>query len=264
MNLSSTVPAASSTHGGSVLKNHWDRTHLYYAATALVMLAVMLTGFHDFYFHGKAYPGRREITPPIHGLVILHGIAMAGWVLLFLVQSLLINLRKHRIHRILGPLAAVLAAGIVLSGLQLTVQSMRLGPLDSVVFALTRKQFMSLGFATMFLFAGAVGFGLWNRRRPEVHRPMMLLATLSPLTSAIGRIDSVSALYQGTPLEMVFGPSVGMLVLGAIFFLANWWITHRPDKCYLAGYSVVATTFVATIQFSRTRAWDQLASFLLQ
>jgi hypothetical protein len=126
------------------------------------------------------------------------------------------------------------------------------------------KQFMVLGFYTLLMFGAFVGVGVLYRRRPEIHRPMMLLATLSTMTPAIARIDALNAVYQGTVLERIFGPSLGMLVLGAAFCLMKWCIGRTVDRWYAIGYCVLAATQLLTIQFARTRAWDQFASFLLR
>ena len=46
---------------------------------------------------------------------------------------------------------------------------------------------------------------------------MMLLATVSTMAPAMARIDVLNALYQGTVVERLCGPSLGMLILGATF-----------------------------------------------
>ena len=98
----------------------------------------------------------------------------------------------------MGPAACALAVCILASGSLLNVESTRLADPESQLFAVTRKQFMAGGFANLFVFVAMMGVGLWRRRRPEIHRPMMLLATLGLLAAAIGRIDTVTRLYQGT------------------------------------------------------------------
>jgi hypothetical protein len=184
-----------------------DKAKLFHLGTACVMLTAVLVGFQQFFFHGRAVSGR-ELTPGIRTWVIVHGISMTGWVLVFLVQSLLIATRRRRAHMRLGSIAAVLAVFILVSGLWFNLASFRLRPPGLVLWALTMKQFMLIGFYTLFMFAAFVTVGVIFRRRPEIHRPMMLLATLSTMAPAIARIDTLSALYQGTALERIFGPSL--------------------------------------------------------
>src|SRR5688572_775842 len=148
------------------------------------MLIAVLIGFRHFFLQGMAHPGR-ELTPQIRTLIVVHGISMAGWVLVFLVQSLLIATKRYRVHMMLGRIAAVLASFILVSGLWFNLASFRLAPPEFILWALTMKQFMVLGFYTLLIFAAFVGVGVLYRRRPEIHRPMMLLATLSTMTPAI-------------------------------------------------------------------------------
>jgi hypothetical protein len=229
------------------------------------MLLAVLIGFRHFFLQGQAHPGR-EITPPIRTLIIVHGISLTAWVLVFLVQSVLIATGNRRVHIMLGRIAAVLAGFIVVSGFWFNLASFRLAPPGFVVWTLTMKQFMILGFYTLAMFAGFVSVGLWYRKRPEIHRPMMLLATLSIMSPAIARIDVLNALYQGTAIERIFGPSLGMLVLGAAFgvLLQLQSVAAGRALPYVIGYGVLAATQLLIIGLARTNAWDTFATFLLR
>ena len=241
------------------------RARWFYPAAAMLMGLLVLAGFHAFYLGGgRAYPGAREIVPEIRTLVFVHGFAMAGWILLFVVQSFLIPLGNRRLHMAMGPVALLLAACILVAGAMVNVESVRHSDPAMQLFALTRKQFMLNGFTSLLLFAGLLGAGLWHRRRPEIHRPMMLLATLSLIDAAMGRMDPVTALYQGTAWEKLFGPSLGMLVLGAALFVVKWGLTRRFDRWYLMGYSVIVIVSTVWIPLARTDGWDQVASRLLR
>jgi len=226
------------------------------------MLAAVLVGFQQFFLQGRAYPGQ-ELTPQIRTVVIVHGTCMTAWVLSFLIQTILIGTRRYRLHMVLGRIAALLAAFILVSGFWFVLASFRLKPPQFVLFALTMKQFTFVSFYTLLMFAGFLAVGIQYRRKPTIHRPMMLLATLSIMAPAIGRIGALNALYQETVLESVFGPSLGMLVLGAIFLVANWCLSRSIDRPYAIGYGVLAFTQLLAIQFARTAIRDRFAGFLL-
>ena len=260
MSQTSTLASSGGAHARSYSR---DRAQLFYVAAACIMLTAVLIGFRQFFLQGRASSGG-ELTPEIRTWVIVHGISMVGWVLVFLVQSVLIATRRRRAHMRLGSIAAVLAAFILVSGLGFTLASFRLAPPEFVVWALTMKQFMLLGFYTLFMFAAFAAVGMIFRRTPEIHRPMMLLATLSTMAPAIARIASLNALYQGTALEPIFGPSLGMLMLGATLLVVKWALSRTIDRAYAIGYVVLASTQLLAIQFARTAMWDRFASFLLQ
>jgi hypothetical protein len=227
------------------------------------MLVAVLIGFQQFFLQGRAYPGR-ELTPEIRTLIIVHGACMTGWVLTFLIQTVLIATGRYRPHMLLGRIAGVLAAFILISGFWFVVVSFRLRPPQFTAFALTRNQFTLESFYTLLIFAAFVAIGIRYRRSPRIHRAMMLLATVSIMAPALGRIGALNALYQGTMLEIIFGPSLAMLILGAIFLVVKACLSRTVDRAYAIGYGVLAVTQLLTIQFARTGTWDQFASFLLQ
>ena len=55
----------------------------------LSFLLLMLLGFRPFYTHGTHFDGG-PIDRGIFLLVLVHGVSIAAWFLLFLAQSLLI------------------------------------------------------------------------------------------------------------------------------------------------------------------------------
>jgi hypothetical protein len=69
-------------------------------------------GFRSFFLHGKG-AGGSEMTSQIVPLVVVHGLAMFGWVILFFLQSILILAGNRRLHIVMGAAGAVLAGVIV-------------------------------------------------------------------------------------------------------------------------------------------------------
>jgi len=181
----------------TTIANH---LRLFYLGAAVFLLIMMLIGFQQFFLYGKAYPGR-EIASSIRTLVVLHGISMTAWVMLFLIQALLIVRRKQHVHMMLGRIGAVIAACIFILGIQVAIEAIRISPTGLMIWSLTPKQFMAVPIINMLIFASFVIAGILSRRQPYVHRPMMLLAMLSVFSAAISRIDAISDLYRGTILE---------------------------------------------------------------
>lgn len=240
-----------------------DRVRLFYSGAAAFLLVLTVLGFQQFYLHGKAYPGR-ELAPPIRTLLILHGIGMSAWMLLFLLQPLLIVTSNRPIHRMLGRIGAGLAACIVILGFRLGIEATLISPPELRIWGLAPKQFMAVPIISILIFAGYVFVGVWNRRRPDVHRPTMLLASLAAMPAAVSRIDAISDLYRGTMWESVFGPFFATLVVGAIFLVINCWLTRSLNRWFVAGYVGLAVSSALIMQVATTQAWDQLASILLR
>jgi hypothetical protein len=236
---------------------------LFYPGVAVLLLVLMFLGFREYYLHGRAFP-HRPIAPPIATLVLLHGITMSAWVVLLLVQSLLVLNRRIRVHRALGMIGAALAVGMVVLGLRVGIESVRLTPPQARIWGLAPRQFLAVPLISILIFAGFVALGVWYRRRPAVHRPMMLLATFAIIPAAVSRIEPLSALYVGTVWETVFGPFFWTLVLGALLAPVKWLLSRSFDRAYALGYLFLVVSSVLILRLATTGAWDRFASFLLQ
>lgn len=222
----------------------------------------MLLGFQQFYLHGRAYPAH-PLAPPIKGLLIAHGVAMTSWVVLFLVQPLLIVSGNRRIHMKLGIAGAILAACIVVLGLYLPIQTTRFEP-DMSLWGLNRIHFMAIPMFTVTAFGVFVAIGVRLRRRPEVHRPMMLLATLSIIPAATDRITGLPDLYAASIWGYLFGPFFVAVVVGVAFFLVKWLLTRSADRWFALGFSALAVVWFVTMRVAPTDAWGRFASFLVR
>lgn len=240
-----------------------NRARLFYTGAAALLLILMLLGFQQFYLHGKAFPNR-ELTPPIRTLLILHGTAMSAWMLLFLAQPLLIVSGNRRVHMMLGRVGAVLAACIVFLGLRVGIEAARVNPPDMKLWGLVPKQFMAIPIISILIFAVFVIVGVWNRRRPEVHRPMMLLGVLAVVPAAVDRIDAIRSLYSGTVWGTIFGPFFGSLVTGLLFLVVKWLLTRSWDRWYAMGYAGLVVASPLIMRLATTSAWDHFTSFLLR
>lgn len=236
---------------------------LFYTGAAALLLILMLLGFQQFYLYGNAFPNR-PLAPPIRMLIIAHGVAMSVWVLLMLVQPLLIMSRNVRVHMTLGKIGAVLAACIFILGFELGIEATRFSPPEVRLWNMPYKQFMAVPIITIIIFAGFVTAGILNRRRPEIHRPMMLLATLAAMTAAIDRIDIISSLYRETIWGTIFGPFFSPLVIGAVFLAVKWVLTRKFDWYYMVGWAGLVVASVSIMKIAMTGVWDRIASFLLR
>ena len=236
-------------------------THLLYAGAAFLLLMATVLGFQQFYLHGRAFPGR-ELLPQARLLLIAHGVAMSGWIILFLVQTLLIVGANRGLHMTLGKIGAGLAVAMVVLGWLVPVAVTRYGP-EFPLWGLTRRQFMAIPLISITLFGVFVATGVWNRRRPEIHRPMMLLATLAIVAAATDRITALHALYAGTLWGRIFGPFFPALVFGAAFLVLKWLLTRSFDRRYALGYAALFAADAAIMAVAPTEAWVRFASFLV-
>ncbi|MFO0949015.1 MAG: hypothetical protein U1D30_24410 [Planctomycetota bacterium] len=239
-----------------------DRIRYLYAATSALLLVLTFLGFQQFYLRGKAFPDR-PLTPPIRTLVIAHGVSMSAWMILLLVQSLLVVGRKNRLHMALGKVGGVLAVAIFVLGFKLGIEATRVSPPEVRLWNLPYKQFMAVPIISITIFAWLVGVGIWKRRRPEIHRPAMLLATLAAMSAAMDRIDAIASLYRQSLWGALFGPFFSALVIGAVFLLLEWGLTRKFDRYFAVGFAGLVAASAGIMRFATTDAWDHIADFLL-
>ena len=181
-------------------------------------------------------------------------------------QPLLVGTRRKHWHMKLGVLGVALAAGIVVAGLRIGVQSIRWDapPPGVLMFGLAPKDFMAIPILSILVFGLFVLIGVVNRRRPEVHRPMMLMASVSLIGAALARITVLNEFYAGTCWEVMFSGFFMEVIFGAILLLAKCIVSKSFDRWFAAAFTGLAVSSVAISLIARTQAWDQFATFLLR
>jgi hypothetical protein len=224
---------------------------LFYVIAGSVMLILTAVGFRNFYLHARAPWG--EMTSQIVPLIVIHGLAMSGWIVLFFVQSALVLIGNRRLHVVIGPVGGVLAAAIVILGTTVAPLSVHFNPEIYKPFGGPRF-FLAIMFTQMLMFGALVGVGFAYRRRPEIHRPMMLLATTVILGASLGRVPYTDSLATFSPLY-VYGP---MLLFGGLLFLVQWGMTRRANRFYLIGYAGIALACFLSVALGRTTIWSQM------
>lgn len=235
----------------------------FYSLATVLLLGLTVIGFQLFYFHGMAYPGR-PLTPPIKTLIITHAVAMSLWMLLAITQPLLIASGNRRAHMALGKVMTVIAVCLVVLGLKLGIRACKTAPPDLMFGPLTPKQFLSVPVGDIALFALFVAAGVLMRKRPDIHKPIMFLASLAAVAAAIARMDFLNHLYRGTVWQKLFSDFFFALVIGGVFLIAKCAVFRKFDRWFAVGFAVMVIWFFMVAQIATTPAWDALASFLLR
>ena len=153
-----------------------------YSNAALAVAALAFAGFARSYYL-RAFLGGRHLTPLVH----LHGILMTGWMVLFVTQTLLIAKRRVAVHRRLGIAGAVLAVVVVLVG-SLTVAAAIERRFPGVGRIRCGWIFVEFDGLSLWVFGALVCAAILWRSRGEVHKRLMLCATVALLPPAVGRI----------------------------------------------------------------------------
>jgi hypothetical protein len=233
---------------------------VFFSTAAAINLLIMLVGFSAFYTSGRA-EGGRAVDPAIMAVVIVHGMSITAWYVLSLVQSLLITVKNRKLHMKLGWSALALAPIVAVSGLMVAMRSAQAAP-NFNFFGMHYHDFLLVMLVEIALFSGLVTAGMVMRKRPEIHRSMMLLASLSLLLGATTRIPKLVALFGGHASRTAFfGP---VFVLAVVMILTRWAATRKFDRWLAGGYTLMVAVYLVSEQCSRTDAWRQIATMLLK
>src|SRR5579863_6964060 len=166
---------------------------LFYTAAGALFLILTGIGFQRYIFGGRHFDGT-PIDPVMLAIVVAHSSAIFAWFVLFFVQSLLIASHNRRLHMKLGWSVLVIGSMIAVTGPLVATRSIRLVP-NQEVFDWPGPQFLLVMYAEIALFVAFAAIGVLNRTRPRIHRPMMLMASLSILSGATARIPLVNSVF---------------------------------------------------------------------
>jgi hypothetical protein len=225
-----------------------------YLALGIAIVVITAIGFQAFYLRGREFPDA-PISPNMFPFVMVHGLALTAWVLLFLVQTTLISTRRRKIHMMLGGYATGLGAIIVISGWLIAVRSVQADP-RFVFWGMEYRQFLLIMLTEIACFAVFFVAGLLNRGRSVRHRAMMFLATLSILAGATLRIPVLSPVFGTAGWVGIFGPVVAF---GGLLLALRSILQRSLDRWLAAGLAAMALVLFAAVQAATSAWWSHVA-----
>jgi hypothetical protein len=175
-----------------VKKDSW-----FYSAAGASFLVAMLVGFRWFVTRG-AGNGGRTMDPVMFRLDLIHGLAVASWFVLFFIQALLIGARNRRLHFKLGWSGVAVALANAITGPWVAFRSVQITPPDFHFFGMLYSRFLLAMFTEISVYITFVTIAIFARKKPRIHRPAMLLASLCLLSGATARMSFLSPLFGAT------------------------------------------------------------------
>ena len=130
-------------------------------------------------------------------VIVIHGISMLLWYSLFYWQARLVRTANIQVHMKLGLMSIVLAIVLVISGVLIAI-----GNYQGEREALT----LFGNFAGMFIFAVLYTLAIINRKKPDIHKRLMLVASVAMLSPALVRILRIFELndFFTLPFWLIF------------------------------------------------------------
>lgn len=154
-----------------------------YGKFSLLLLAITVVSLIPQYLVGLL------VDPIEHSAhLIVHGIVFLSWYVLFSIQAGLVSAKRVSIHKKLGygsipfALFLVVSGGFMLAG---TMQSYQPDWTEQYLFS--RTSFVWAIFHTLASFTAFYVLAIFFRRKVQIHKRLMVLASLSMMAASITR-----------------------------------------------------------------------------
>lgn len=166
--------------------------HRFFAGMSGVIALIVFIGFARTYYLAGEFHAKPLAAPIVH----VHGVVFTSWIALLVIQTSLVSAGHSRAHRRLGLLGLGLAPLVVVLGILVALEMVRrFAALTSVnsplIFAVALSEIA--GFAVPVFFA----FRL--RRRPALHKRLIMIGTIAMTTAGFGRWPIPFLLHKPLP-----------------------------------------------------------------
>ncbi len=196
--------------------------------------------------------GKFVAKPYVH----VHGAVFFSWILMGIVQPFLITSRRVSAHRAAGVGLAIFALLVWLMGVTMAIISAKVDAASGKdLFA---KSFLLIPLTDMLLFGVFVALGVLNYKKPENHKRLMLLATVSILPAAFARFLGSIGVENLIAVILIMNSFV---FAGIVYDLYRRRIFH---PVYVFGGSFLIITHFSRAFLSETEAWRSIAERILQ
>jgi hypothetical protein len=213
----------------------------FYVGMSLAVIATVFRGFARSYFLRSRY-----FPTPLAPIAKVHGAIFVSWTVLFVVQTLLVSWRRTDVHRRLGVIGAVLAGAVVVAGTTIAMVSLRYNFAHGNLEALS---FFAVPIGNMVVFPILVAAALVSRRNAEMHKRLMLLATISVLDAAVAR----------WPLAIMANGAVAFFAVTDLYILAGMVYDlvsrGRVHRAYIWGGLLIVGSQILRLAVRHTAWW---------
>lgn len=222
----------------------------FFSAIAILGMIAILVGFLKTF-----------IIPIISGTktwpiaIYAHAGLVFGWVLIFLIQSLLIQNKKYKTHIFIGRLAAFFAVGaavsIIPAALYQCDRELKEGLGQTAISSIVG----SLASATMFL--ALVTFGVVYKKNSQAHKRLMLLATILLIWPAWFRWRHYFPSIERPDIWFAVVLSDSLIIVA---FIWDWLKNNRIHPALLFGGLFIIAENIMEILLFDSNGWRVIAN----
>ena len=224
----------------SVLGRPSDRGLFLTAAVGFPLLVFI--GYFRSYYFGSFFGN----TVP-NSLVHFHGVVMTTWVLYFAAQIALVRTKNIKLHMTMGIVGIALAALVVVVGLMTAYDSHVVRGVAPP--GVPGKAFMFIAVAEMSMFVLFFSGAILFRKRPTVHKPLMLMTAINFMPAALVRLPFV-------PPEIMMFWGYGVPSVVALGLLVRQTVKHRKFQPVLTvAVLLLIASYPFRFMFAGSETW---------
>ena len=235
------------------------RDRLFLIAPAFFLVATLVGFSRSFYL--QPYFEFPNLPRHLH----IHGVVLTLWFVVACIQPLLVAYNQRNFHRQLGMAGIAIAVGVVLTGIWALVAR---GVSD-----LEHNPYRDAGnIASLVQFSLCVGFGMFYRRNREMHKRLMLIASIPILAPALDRASRIPHLKEfiadllswfPAPSEIAFA-ILSFLFLLFVVVLNDIIIERRVHRGTVVGLiSIFVLSPAVTFLLVASGLWAQTVNWMI-
>lgn len=222
----------------------------FFVGMAAAMIVATFVGFAPSYYLSSVFAG-----PRLSMLVHVHGAIFTLWMLLYAVQTGLVSAGRTDVHRIVGPVAALVAVAMVPLGIATAIITKQV---TAAAHLPPQGPPLIFPLGAILTFAVLTAWALAMRKRSAWHKRLMLLGTLAILTTPLARVTRFTHLPLTPPLGGMILTDVLLVALVA-YDLRTLGRLHAATKW---GGAFFLATQLVRIALNMTPAWQAFAKSL--
>ncbi|MCH8316749.1 MAG: hypothetical protein IIA64_12325 [Planctomycetes bacterium] len=218
----------------------------FYLALGLWMVALVVVGFWPTYY-GPLLSGTFDLKP----IIEIHAVVFSGWIVLFVAQTFLVYTGRLKWHRKVGWFAVGYATLMV--AVVITALAMRFS--DHMAAGDIREAHRSLVISSvdLLLFSGFLTAAIAYRKKAQIHKRLIIVATVVLMGPAVGRMTFLSAV----PL-ILFVLYSSPILFGMAFDFA---IRRRVHAVYIIGLILHLVSLVR-LPLQDSEAWFSFSKWV--
>ncbi|MBK9163812.1 MAG: hypothetical protein IPM21_07860 [Acidobacteria bacterium] len=190
----------------------------YFFVMYTAMLCIVLLAFAPTFYLRSSFPQPEVLQMPrLPAGFYVHGIILTAWYIFLVFQSGLIKFGKTKLHQKTGWVGLALSVGVLVSTIYIVLQFP--GRMQALAFQLGKSvDDIEPGLAMILwmdifmgiLFVSFISIGILKRRKPEIHKRVMLYAGIVFIFAATARLSGI--------VSFLVEADIGLIINNLILF----------------------------------------------